>query len=77
MMLSLKIRLADDIRRVSVVDSTSFSELVELIRKLYDTALPLNYVLKYTDEGMLLVPFNGWARERVSYIIVLRFVIRW
>jgi hypothetical protein len=26
---------------------------------------------------MLLVPFNGWARERVSYIIVLRFVIRW
>jgi hypothetical protein len=66
MMLSLKIRLADDIRRVSVVDSTSFSELVELIRKLYDTALPLNYVLKYTDEGMLLAPFNGWARESAS-----------
>lgn len=48
-MLSLKIKLADDIRRVSVADSTSYDELCSLVQSLFGLA-PNTFSFKYTDE---------------------------
>jgi len=49
-MVSLKIRLNDDIRRISVEKEASFPDLIQQIRKLYHISSSEDIVIKYLDD---------------------------
>jgi len=49
-MVSLKIRLNEDIRRISVEKETTFLDLIQQIRKLYHISSSEDIVVKYLDD---------------------------